>query len=149
MRSVTLLACVLLTAACGHEFDPPDRAARVEEAQARYSSELFDTLEWESDETRSAEGNLVYADECRRCHGALGRGETDYARARNLTVPSLVQPEWRYAGSLDEVRRLVYAGHGEGMPGFGVAGITLREVDAAAFYVLYTLRPDVLGAGAR
>lgn len=132
---------------CGdHEFQPPDRQERVAEAEAVYSAELFDTITWASDSIRALEGNSVYAAKCRRCHGPLGRGETEYALERGLEVPSLVRPDWPHE-SLDSVRHRVFVGHALGMPTFGVAGITLREIDASSYYVLNHLRPDVLGTG--
>jgi hypothetical protein len=33
------------------------------------------------------------------------------------------------------------------MPTWGVAGITPREIDAVAFYILERLRPEMLGEG--
>lgn len=142
-----LLATMLSLSACGgeQEFEPPDREARVEEAESLYSAALFDTVAWESDEVRSLEGNAVFAARCRQCHGPLGRGETDYAAERNLDMPSLVEPEWAYAGDLDAARRRIFTGHPEGMPTWGVAGISPREIDAVAFYILEVLRPEVLG----
>ena len=97
---------------------------------------------------RALEGNGTYAAKCRRCHGSLGRGDTDYAAERDLEVPTLGREEWAYADSLDVVRRRIFIGHAEGMPTWGVAGISPREIDATAFYVLNRLRPDVLEGGA-
>ena len=145
-HAATLALAALAAAACGHDFEPPDRGERVREAEAVYSNAIFDTIAWTSDSVRSLEGNEVYAAECRRCHGPLGRGNTDYARARGLTVPSLVTPDWPLA-SMDSIRREIFVGHEEGMPGFGIAGITPRDIDGAAYYVLATLRPEVLGSG--
>ena len=145
--SAAVVGAVLL-AACGHDFEPPDGAERVEEAAARYSVALFDSVDWQNDSVRAQEGNAVYAEKCRRCHGTLGRGETEYAAERQLEVPSLVEPDWALA-HMDSLRRTVYVGHEEGMPGYGIAGISAREIDASAFYVIYQLRPDVLEAGAR
>lgn len=82
--------------------------------------------------------------ECRRCHGPLGRGDTEYARARGVEVPSLVEPDWPLA-ELDSVRRAIYVGHEAGMPTFGARDLDSREIDAAAAYVLLTLRPEILG----
>jgi mono/diheme cytochrome c family protein len=142
-------ASVAAVSACQgeHEFEPPDREARVRHAEMLYTSALFDSIAWPSDSVRALEGNAVFAAKCRRCHGTLGGGDTDYARARELEVPSLVEPEWPMAASVDSVRHTVFVGHAQGMPTFGVAGITLREIDAASWYVLSRLRPDVLGAG--
>jgi mono/diheme cytochrome c family protein len=138
------LALASSLAACGgHEFEPPDRGERVREAAAGYSPALFDTVAWGSEEERSAQGNQVYVDKCRRCHGPLGEGGTDYARERKLEVPSLVEPEWALAAE-DSLHRVVYVGHEDGMPIYGDGGISPREIDAVADYILNVLRPDVL-----
>lgn len=131
-----------------HEFEPPDRAERVQQAETLFTAAEFDTIEWASGEARLLAGNGVYSARCRQCHGALGRGGTDYALERNLDVPSLVEPEWAYAGDLHGVRRRIFTGHPAGMPTWGQAGLTLREIDATAFYILESLRPDVLEGGA-
>lgn len=135
-------------AACGdHEFHPPSEEERLERADSMFTPALFDTVAWTSDSARVHAGNLVFADECRRCHGPLGRGETEYARENELDVPSLVEPDWPYAGSIDTVRHLIFVGHRGGMPGWGVGRLTPRQIDAAAAYILQQLRPEVLGNG--
>ncbi len=146
-RLATPLALLVLGAAAlgaceGHEFHPPDREARVAAADSIFSEELFDTLTWSSNAERMQAGNLVFADECRRCHGPLGRGDTEYARNRDLEVPSLVEPDWRFADDPEAVRRFVFTGH-EGMPTWGVAGLTPRQIDAAAHYLVDQLRQEV------
>jgi mono/diheme cytochrome c family protein len=135
---------IIFTIGCGHDFDPPDRTQRVLEAEGRYSAALFDSISWASQEARVLEGNTVYAEDCRRCHGQLGEGRTDYARERNLTVPSLVEPDWPLA-EMDSLRRGIYVGHESGMPVFGEGGLSLWQVDAVAAYILDVLRPEVLG----
>ena len=147
-RVDAVIVAFALLIGCSHDFEPPDRAERIREASERYTVMLFDSVSWPSDRLRLADGNAVFAEKCRRCHGPLGHCGTDYARERGLDVPSLVEPTWTLA-SLDSLRRTVYVGHEEGMPTFGVAGISPREIDASAFYVLYQLRPDVLGDGGR
>lgn len=135
----------LLAVACSdHEFHPPSEEEREAQADSIYSSALFDTVSWSSDSARIQAGNLVFANECRRCHGPLGRGDTDYARENELDVPSLVAPDWALAGQIDTVRHRVFVGHGEGMPNWGVGRLTPRDIDAAAFYILEQLRPEVL-----
>jgi mono/diheme cytochrome c family protein len=147
--AVTGLLAVAALAACGgdYEFEPPDRESQVEEADSSFSQAMFDTVAWASTETRALEGNVVFSSKCRQCHGTLGEGGTEYANERNLEVPSLVSADWEYASDLEAVRRLVFTGHPEGMPTFGVAGISPREIDAVAFYILERLRPDVLEGG--
>lgn len=144
---VASLGVAAVGAGCAdHEFEPPDREAQVEEAAAQYSAALFDSITWPADSVRAFEGNLVYSAECRQCHGPLGRGGTDYAEERDLGVPSLVEAEWEYAGDLDAARRRIFTGHPDGMPTWGVGRLEPREVDAVAFYVLESLRPEVLGS---
>lgn len=144
----SVLAGVLtvVAAACAdHEFERPDRAARVAEAESLFIAARFDTIEWPSDSARLTTGNLVFAEECRRCHGPLGRGGTDYAEQQGLDVPSLVEPDWEFAGDPDAVRRRIFTGHSAGMPTWGIGRLTTRQIDAVAGYLLDQLRPDVLG----
>lgn len=140
---------LLVVAACGgdYEFEPPDREAQVAEADSSFSQAVFDTVAWASEDTQAMEGNVVFSSKCRQCHGPLGQGNTEYASERSLAVPSLVAPEWEYADDLEGLRRRVFIGHPSGMPTWGVAGITPREIDAVAFYILERLRPDVLDGG--
>ena len=58
-----------------------------------------------------------------------------------------MEPDWPYAASLDSVRHRIFVGHEEGMPTWGVAGITPREIDGVAYYILNGLRPDALRSG--
>jgi len=136
-------ALAVAAAACHQEFEPPDRAARVARADSLFATQAFDTITWTDPGIRLTEGNLVYAEECRRCHGTLGRGETDYARERELDVPSLVERDWPMA-DVDSLRRKIFIGHESGMPIFGDHDLTLRQIDAAAAYILFTLRPEVV-----
>lgn len=137
----------VLSACQEQEFEPPDRGAQVAAADSAYAPALFDSIAWPSDSVRALQGNIVYAAKCRQCHGPLGGGDTPYARQRELEVPSLVLPDWEYAGDLEGARRRVFIGHEEGMPTWGVAGITPREIDAAVHYLLDVLRPELLGPG--
>lgn len=146
-RARTVLVPLVTTtvvAACGdHEFEPPDRAARVQRAESTYAPAMFDTVSWDDESAALTTGNVVYAEECRRCHGPLGMGGTDYGRERELDVPSLVTPEWTLAEP-DSLRRRIYVGHESGMPIYGDGELSVREIDAAAAYILRSLRPDVL-----
>lgn len=145
--SLAALLALLLLGACEkkYEFDPPSREERVEAAESIYTPAIFDTITWESTDERNVIGNAIYAARCRRCHGTLGRGGTEYARERDLEVPSLVAPDWRFADDVEAARREVFTGHPVGMPTWGVAGLTPREIDAVTFYVVGQLRDDVLG----
>jgi mono/diheme cytochrome c family protein len=128
----------------GHEYERPSREAQVQQADSLLTPETFDTIAWSSDSLRIAAGNNAWAAQCRSCHGYLGQGDTDYARQHNLQPPSLVREDWPYT-DIDAVRRRIFIGHPEGMPTWGVAGITPREIDAVAYYLLEVLRPEVLG----
>lgn len=147
MRRRTAAGWVLAAAATacgGNDYEPPDRTEAVRLASVAYEPALFDTVAWETRAEQETAGNQVYVNECRKCHGSFGRGDSEYARERRLQVPSLVEPEWAKA-ELDSLRLAVYAGHDTGMPVFGAHKLTLREIDAVAVYVLDVLRPDVLG----
>jgi mono/diheme cytochrome c family protein len=138
---VTLLLVLAAAGACEKpEFVPPDPAERAAEAEAAYRSAVFDTVAWTSTEERLLTGNQVFGAHCRRCHGPFGEGDTPYAREWRLEVPSLVEPEWEYAGDLDAVRRRTFTGHPPGMPVWGIGGISPREIDAVSFYILEQLR---------
>jgi mono/diheme cytochrome c family protein len=145
-RPLRAAALVLVAAASAaacekHEFEPPDRAARVEAAAAELTPETFDTVAWASSEARAFEGNNTYAAHCRSCHGFQGQGDTEYAREHGLEPPSLVRPDWPYE-NVAAVRNTIYTGHPAGMPTWGVAGITPREIDAVAYYIVHVLRPE-------
>lgn len=148
MRKTCAAGLVLLSTlpvACGdHEFHPPPEEEQVAHADSLYSPAAFDSVTWTSDQERIEAGNLVFATECRRCHGPLGKGETDYAVEHDLDVPSLVDPDWEYSSDIQDVRRVIFTGHVGGMPDWGPSQLTPREIDAAAYYILEQLRPEVL-----
>lgn len=147
MKSTRLLACCLLLAAAGcesHEFEPPSREAQVQQADSMYAPALFDTVQWSGDSVRLAVGNDIFGARCRRCHGYLGDGGSVEILDDTVDVPSLVQPEWDYAGDIDAIRRRIFTGHPRGMPTWGVAGLTPREIDAVAWYIDTVLRPEML-----
>lgn len=149
MRSVrrVMIAGLIATLGAGcqkHEFPPPDREQRVLDAEAVFAEISFDSIAWESDSARVIEGNIVYASTCRRCHGTLGEGGTDYARNRNLDVPSIVGPARPPYDDVPGIRHSIFVGHMAGMPTFGISTLTFREIDAAAWYIVHVLRPDVI-----
>lgn len=148
LPAVVAVALGAVLAACSeYEFHPPDRETQVEQAAATFSIERYDTLTWASDSIRAFEGNSVWSSECRDCHGPLGRGTTTYAENQGLTVPSLVEPDWRYAGQRDSVLYRIHAGHADGMPTWSVAGISDREIDAVTHYLMEVLRPEMISGG--
>ena len=144
MRRAVLTVSLFVWVACeGHEFHPPSAEARRVEAESAFAQTRFDTVQWANAETRASEGNEVFAAHCRRCHGTLGRGDGELARAQKLAVPSLVEPNWRYAAA-DSIRHRVFIGHYPEMRTWGIAGLTQRDIDAVAHYIAERLRPEVL-----
>lgn len=139
--AVVLLAPLVAAACEKHEFERPSREAQVVQADSLLTPETFDTISWPSDSVRAFEGNNAYAANCRTCHGYLGEGGTEYARQRNLDPPSLIREDWPYP-DIESVRYRIFVGHPAGMPTWGVAGITPREIDAIAYYILNVLRPE-------
>ena len=134
---------LLILAACeAHEWEPPSREAQVAQADSIYTPALFDTIAWDSDSLRVATGNDIFAARCRRCHGYLGEGGPTEVRGEQVTVPSLVADDWTYAGDIEAIRRRVFTGHPTGMPIWGIAGLTMREIDAVAWYIEGVLRQD-------
>jgi mono/diheme cytochrome c family protein len=130
------VALPLVAAACEkHEYERPSREAQVLQADSVLTAATFDTVAWSSDSLRAASGNNVFAAQCRSCHGYLGEGGTEYARQRQLDPPSLVRQDWPY-NDVEAVRHRIFIGHPAGMPTWGVAGITPREIDAVAYYIL-------------
>jgi mono/diheme cytochrome c family protein len=142
--AVPLLAAVFVLSACEDEgYQPPDESRSIELADSLYTPALFDTIDWESDQQRIDAGNLVFADSCRRCHGAMGEGGQARVAGRELFVPSLVAGEWHLHDRIDVVRQLIFTGHTGGMPSWGIHRLTPRQIDAVAFYLLEQLRPEM------
>ena len=138
-RALALAVAALALVACkDHEFHPPDREEQVVRATTRYRHADFDTIAWADSADRMMAGNQVFAAHCRKCHGPLGQGGTEYAASQGLDVPSLVRADWPY-DSVGAVRERIFAGHADGMPSWGLGRLTLREIDAAAHYVQYGL----------
>src|SRR5690606_30425420 len=101
---------------------------RVAQADSLYSPALFDSVTWTDDDARTAAGNDVFAARCRRCHGYLGAGGPVEILGDSVDVPSLVAPDWDYAGDLEAIRHRIFTGHSRGMPTWGVAGLESREI---------------------
>lgn len=142
-RSALVVGVVVLLAvtACEkQEFEPPSREAQVAQADSVYSPAVFDTIAWESDSLRIAVGNDIFAARCRRCHGYLGAGGLAEVRGDTVEIASLIEPDWAYAGDLDGIRRRIFTGHPAGMPIWGIAGLTMREIDAVSWYIDRVLR---------
>jgi mono/diheme cytochrome c family protein len=144
LLAFVMVGVVGVLAACEKaEYERPDRAEQVADAEAMLTPETFDTVTWSNPQERAFAGNNVFAAKCRSCHGYLGEGDTEYAREQRVAVPSLVREDWPH-DDIESARRRIFTGHPAGMPTFGVARISPREIDAAAYYIVEVLRPEVL-----
>ena len=144
-QALALLTTLLVVACEKPQFDPPSAEDRLREATEAFGEISFDSIQWDDREVMLVRGASLYGTDCRDCHGTLGRGGTPYGEEHGIEVPSIVEPEWEYEDNLDAVRRRIFTGHTSGMPTHGIAGLTPREIDAVARYVLEQLRPEVLG----
>lgn len=140
-RLAPALLLAALALGCGGEpaQEAPSPAARADAEVARADSAwdpaVFDTVTWNRAVTRSDRGRTVYYYSCSKCHGPEGEGQGSMARRNELEVPSIVAPDWAYDGRVDSIRRAVFVGHRSGMPSWGLTDLTLRDLDAVAYYV--------------
>jgi len=148
MRWIALpLAIGLVTVACGpsaEETALAEAAAAAAEAdslmaaaEAGYDPSVFDTLTWVSPERRAEYGPTVYISSCARCHGAQGLGDSEFImKGDTLRPPSFREPTWRMAGDIDAIRRAIFVGTLEGMPHWGLEGLSAGAVDAVSAYIV-------------
>ncbi len=132
---------ILTVAACGEseaELDAQRAQASADSvalAEGMYDDAVFDTIAWESDEARRDRGDVVYRSSCVKCHGTNGGGNGEIAMQFELAVPSFMDPEWRYAGDTEALRRAVFVGHEGSMPNWGLHGLRYKDIDAVAAYI--------------
>jgi len=139
------LAAVFLTVGCGGGEPPaqevaegPDSAAMAQEA---YDPTMFDTVSWESQDAAVERGQVVYRFSCMKCHGEKGLGDAAFVRGGDtLRPPSFREPDWSYADDKEGIREQVFVGTAETMPHWGLVGLTPRDVDAVAIYIMDGLR---------
>jgi len=147
--SITLVALAWL-GACGGEAPPPPaeeppptltRADSAEMAVAAFDSTVYDTIQWQTEDAAIERGGLVYRVSCLACHGEGGLGDRGFIfQGDTLRPPSFVAPTWQYANDLPALRRRIYTGSILGMPYWGLVGMTNKDVDAVARYILGALR---------
>ena len=75
-----------------------------------------------------AVGKIMFADNCAACHGAGGAGVIGL-------FPNLVDDDWLWGGSLDEVQATIEHGHRGFMPSFRKT-FTPEQLDNVVEYVL-------------
>lgn len=156
-KHVTLILAVSTALAIGCGEDPAreaeeaaaaDEAARtaradsVARAERQFDPSVFDTLTWEGSETRVARGRTVFVYSCVKCHGFDGRGGGDLAKQHDLAMPDLRAEGWEYAGDVPAIQRRVYIGHESEMPTWGLYGLSYRDIDAVAAYIVEELRAE-------
>ena len=73
----------------------------------------------------------LYAQNCARCHGANGRGETELGRS--FDVPNIAVADWQKKHSDAKISRKIIKGGG-GMPAF-VKKLSPKEINAVVGYV--------------
>lgn len=131
------LLVAALALGCGGEPAPgtDGRDAEVARAESAWDAAAFDTVTWNRAVARSDRGRAVYYYSCSKCHGPEGEGQGSRARRDELEVPSIVAPDWAYDGRIDSIRRAVFVGHRSGMPSWGLTDLSLRDLDAVAYYV--------------
>lgn len=140
---VISLAAAVIAAGCQQEPSPEwqkaaeERANRrtAEEAAARFDETAYDTVTWRSAYARGERGRTVYDHSCAKCHGRDGTGGGPFAREHDLETGSLVGPGWLYAGDVPALRQRIFAGHGQGMPAWGLTELSPRDLDAVAYFV--------------
>jgi mono/diheme cytochrome c family protein len=106
-------------------------------AEVGYDASVFDTVSWESPERRSEYGAVAYLRSCAKCHGPEGVGDSKFVMGGDtLRPPSFREPTWPLANDEDGIRRAIFVGTGEGMPHWGLEGLSAGAVDAMAAYIM-------------
>lgn len=104
---------------------------------------VFDTLSWSSHAQLISRGEEVYDASCKKCHGPTGAGEGGYIYGgQTYQPPSFLVASWRFANDPMALRQYVYSGSVAGMPYWGLAGVSYRDLDAVSAYILDVLRPS-------
>lgn len=139
------LAALFLTVGCGGGEPPAEEASAGPDstalAQAAYDPTMFDTISWESQEEAVERGQVVYRFSCLKCHGERGVGDAGFVRdGDTLQPPSFREADWPYAGDKAGIHEQVFVGTAEFMPHWGLVGLSPRDVDAVAIYIMEELR---------
>jgi len=116
------------------------RADSVAQAAAAWDPAAFDSIAWDDDTARLERGQMVWSFSCAKCHGAGGAGDGEVAREHELTVPTLLDPDWALAGNIGEIRHTIFVGHVSAMPNWGLVGLKSRDLDAVSYFIHAGLR---------
>jgi mono/diheme cytochrome c family protein len=131
-----LLLLVLVVAGCGGDGADESAGADEVESAAMVDPATFDTLSWDSPAEALDRGDTVYQYSCAKCHGGSGTGKAGYVlNGRVLRPPSFKAEDWRFGQDLERLREYIYEGNDKGMPHWGAAGLSARDIDAVARYI--------------
>jgi len=142
--SIVLGLAVLGVWACNPEPEPQafTEPGPGEGVWPTFDESAFDALVWSSDEVALARGQAVYEANCLKCHGITGAGEGGYLfGGQTLQPPSWLIADWPLARDPMALRRYIFSGSVGGMPYWGIAGVSPRDIDAVARYITEVLRP--------
>lgn len=139
------LAALFLTVGCGggepQAEDVPAGPDSTALAQAAYDPTMFDTVSWETQAEAVERGQVVYRFSCLKCHGERGAGDAEFMREGDtLRPPSFQEADWPYAEDREGIHEQIFVGTAESMPHWGLVGLTPRDVDAVAIYIMEELR---------
>lgn len=150
MQVVRVAATAILVAVVGCDGGPPAEeqtsgptsADSTEMAATAFDALVFDSISWEAHQTAVDRGALVFRFSCEKCHGGGGAGDGGFvAGGDTLHPPSFLSEDWRFADDRDGLRKEIFTGTGtEGMPHWGLEGLSYRDIDAVSIHILETLR---------
>lgn len=148
MRVVAVVAAMATLTACGgrepaqEQAQGPSSSDSATYAASLFDAAAFDTISWQTPQAALERGAVVFRFSCRKCHGESGAGDGGFvAGGDTLHPPTFLAEDWRFADDRDGLRKEIFTGTGkEGMPHWGLEGLTYRDIDAAARYIQGTLR---------
>ena len=107
-----------------------------------FDAMAFEGITWASQAETLEHGQAVFEANCQKCHGVTGAGEGGYIfGGQSLQPPSWIVADWRLADDPVALRSYIYSGSVGGMPYWGLTGVSYRDIDAVADYIVYVLRP--------
>ena len=119
--ALSLSLCCWLIPSSASNFATQDENASAKESKAATKTA----------KAASAKPDAVYRQNCARCHGADGRGETPLGKIYN--APNFADAEWQKRFNNKELNALITHGKG-GMPAFDKK-LTKKQISALVTYV--------------